>query len=169
MKRLIEQWSALYCYFDRTAESEPNNDHVQRVYKCLKDPEVKLICNFVLYALKPLTLFSTAFQTHASRIGTLQADVRQLLQSFVSNFIHPDVIKLTEDITSIDFTDTSIQLSNDELGIGTSTHLLWYGEFENLVGTTLERCFFKSVRTFYETCVLKILVNFLLMILLYMN
>jgi len=132
------------------------------VYKCLKDPEVKLICNFVLYALKPLTLFSTAFQTHASHIGTLQADVRQLLRSFVSNFIQPDVIKSTEDITSIDFTDTdtSIQLSNGELGIGTSTRLLWYGEFENLVGTALERHFFKSVRTFYETCVLKIIGKF---------
>ena len=67
--------------------------------------------------------------------------MHQLLQSFVSNFIHPDVIKYT-----------SIQLSNDELSIGTSTHLLWYGEFENLVGTTrhLLMVLFKSLYIFFS-------------------
>ena len=97
---------------------------------------MKLFCHFVLYALKPLNIFSTAFQTRASRIGTIQADVRRPLHSFI---IDPDVIKSTEDITSIDFTDTNIQLSNDELGIGTSTRLLWCGDLEDLVGTALER------------------------------
>ena len=33
LKRLIEQWPALDCYFDRTAESEPGNERVQRVVK----------------------------------------------------------------------------------------------------------------------------------------
>ena len=160
LKRLIEQWPALYCYFDRTAESEPGNDRVQRVAKQLKDPEVKLFCHFVVYAFKPLNIFSTAFQTHASCIGTLQADVRKLLNSFVSNFVDPEVIKSTDDITSIDFTDTSVQLSNDELGIGTSTRLLWCGELEELVGTALERRFFKYVRIFYETCVRKMIDKF---------
>ena len=110
----------------------------------------------------PLNLkyFSTAFQTHASRIGTLQADVRRLLHSFVSNFIDPEIIKSTEDIISIDFTDKNIQLSNDELGIGTSTRLLWCGEFEEFVGTALEKRFFKCVRTFYETCVSKMIAKF---------
>ena len=101
LKRLLQQWPALHCYFDTEAESEPDNECVQRVTKHLKDPEVKLYCNFVVYALKPLNIFSTAFQTHASRIGTLQADVRQLLHSFVSNFIDPDVIKTTKDMTSL--------------------------------------------------------------------
>jgi len=68
-----------------------------------------------------MNIFSTAFQTHASRIGTLQADVRKLFHSFISNFIYPDVIKSSEDITTIEFTDNTIQLSDDELGIGTST------------------------------------------------
>ena len=160
LKRLIEQWPALNCYFDRTAESEPDNERVQRVAKQLKDPELKLFCHFVVFVLKPLNIFSTAFQTHASRIGTLQADVRKLLHSFVSNFIDPEVIKSTEDITSIDFTDASIQLSDDELGIGTSTRLLWCGDLEDMVGTALERRFFKCVRTFYETSVSKMITKF---------
>ena len=61
LKRLIEQWPALDCYFDRTAESEPGNERVQRVVKQLQDPEVKLFCHFVVLALKPLNIFSTAF------------------------------------------------------------------------------------------------------------
>ena len=72
---------------------EPGNEHVQRVVKQLQDREVKLFCHFVVLALKPLNIFSTAFQTHASRIDTLQADVRRLLCSFVSNFIDPEVMK----------------------------------------------------------------------------
>ena len=160
LKRLLDQWPALHCYFDRTAESEPDNERVQRVAKHLKDPEVKLYCNFVVYALKPMNVFSTAFQTHASRIGTLQADVRRLFSSFLSNFIDPDVIKSSEDITTLEFTDSTIQLSNDELGIGTSTRLLWCGDLEDLVGTAIENRFFKNVRTFYETCASKMIQKF---------
>ena len=75
----------------------------------------------------------------------MQTDVRRLLSSFVSNFIDPEVIKSTEDITSVDFTDTSIQLSDDELGIGTSARLMWCGDLEDMVGTALERRFFKEI------------------------
>lgn len=38
---------------------------------------VKLICHFVSFAMKPV--FSTVFQTHASRMGPIQGDVRVLL------------------------------------------------------------------------------------------
>ena len=81
--------------------------------------------------LKPLNVFSKAFQTHASRIGTLQADVRRLFSSFIANFVDPDVIRSTEDIITIDYSDSSNQLSNDELGIGTSTRLLLCGDLED--------------------------------------
>ena len=56
----------------------------------------------------------TAFQTHVSHIGNLQAI---LLHSFINNFIDPNVIKTIKDLTSINFTDCNIQLSNDDLGI----------------------------------------------------
>jgi len=71
-----------------------------------------------------MNIFLTVFQTNASRIGTLQADGRKLFHSFISIFIDPDVIKSSEDITIIEFTDNTIQLSDYELGIGTSTCLL---------------------------------------------
>lgn len=81
VKRLVDQWPALYAYVDRQVDIEPTNARVQRVASQLKDPEVKLICYFVLYVMKPLSRFSTAFQTHASRIGTLDSDVRNLLRA----------------------------------------------------------------------------------------
>ena len=130
LKRLIEQWPALFCYFVKVAESE-KDDHARRVAKQLKDPKVKLFCYFAVYALKPLNIFNTAFQTHVSRIGTLQADVQKILQSFLANFDDPDVIESADDITSVDFTNKSLQLNDDELGFGTSTRLLLCGEFED--------------------------------------
>lgn len=62
LKRLIRQWPSFHCYFDRITETESGNERVQRVIRWLKDPEMKLFCNFVVYALKPLNVSSTAFQ-----------------------------------------------------------------------------------------------------------
>ena len=124
----VDQWSALFCYFDKASESE-KDDHARRVAKQLKDPKVKLFCHFAVYALKPKNIFNTAFQTDVNRIGTLQADVRKILQSFLANFVDPDVIESADDITSVDFTNKSLQLNDDELGIGRSTRLLLCGEF----------------------------------------
>ena len=45
----------------------------------LRNPEVKLPCNFMSYAMKGFNKFSLAFQTNVSRIGTLQSDVQNLL------------------------------------------------------------------------------------------
>ena len=53
-----------------------------------------------------------------------------------------------------------MQLNYDELGIGTSTRLLLCGEFEDLVGTSIEQSFFTCVRIFYETCVFKMIDKF---------
>ena len=109
LKRLVDQqWPALFRYFDKAAESE-KDDHARRVAKQFKDPKVKLFCHFAVYALKPLNIFNIAFQTHVSRIGTLQAEVRKILQSFLANFVDPDVIKSADDITSVDFTNKSLQ------------------------------------------------------------
>ena len=161
IKRLLDQWPALYSYFDRQSDIEPTNDRVQRVAKRLSDPEVKLICHFVSFAMKPFNTFTTAFQTHASRIGTLQSDVYKLLQTYMSNFIEPRVLQECVSVTTVDFTDADNQLTDDELGIGTSTRLLLCGELEDdIVGTRKEAHFFSSVRTFYERAVSKILAKF---------
>lgn len=65
-----------------------------------------------------------------------------------------------DNVTTVDFKDADNQLSDDELGIGTSTKLLLCGLEDDIVGTRKEARFFSSVRTFYETAVSKILAKF---------
>lgn len=91
----------------------------------------------------------------------LQSDLSKLLRAFITNFIDPDVIKDADDVTGIDYTDPTNQLSDDELGIGTSARMLLCGELEDeVVGTRIETRLFTTVRPFYEIAVTKILAKF---------
>ena len=79
----------------------------------------------------------------------------------MSNFIDPNVLKSTNDITSIKYQDQCNQVTDAELGVGTSTRMLLCGELEDeVVGTSIESKFFKSVSSFYVASVSKILTKF---------
>ena len=88
---------------------EPTDDHVQ-VAKQLADPEVKLFCHFVAYAMKPIN--KDSIQTHASCVGTLiiRSVVHKLLRVLLTNFIEPKVLQSTDDILSISYQDWSQQV-----------------------------------------------------------
>ena len=59
------------------------------------------------------------------------------------NFIDPNVLKSTNDITSIKYQDRCNQVNDAELGVGTSTRMLLCGELEDEVnGTSIESKFF---------------------------
>ena len=87
--------------------------------------------------MKPFNTFSTAFQTHAMPAvlvpyrlmadadADADADVYKLRQTYMTNFIEPKVLQECDNITTINFKDADNQLSDDELGIGTSTRLLY--------------------------------------------
>ena len=108
--------------------------------------------------MKGFSKFSLAFQTHASRI---QSYVLNLLNSFLSNFIDPSVLRQCNDITTINYQDPNAQLRDSELAIGTGTRMLLCGELdEEVVGTVIEARFYLTVRTFYQTAVCKILAKF---------
>ena len=85
LNRLLLLWPALFAYFDREAERSSDKLRSRRVLLNLGKVDTKLYCHFVAFALKPLNTFNTAFQTSASKIGTLQEDVRSLLRAFLSN------------------------------------------------------------------------------------
>ena len=70
----------------------------------------------------------------------------------MSNFIDPDIIKNSDDITAVDFTEKEIQLSDRNMYKNVD-------ELDHVVGTTAERNFFGSIRT-YETAVSKVLAKF---------
>ena len=118
VNRLLQLWPALYAYFNRETDHS-DKDRIKRVEKALGSVEAKLLCNFVSFALKPLNRFNVAFQTSASKIGTLQKDVRDLLRGFFSNFIRPELLAATSDATihEFDYESTSNQLSDDEVGM----------------------------------------------------
>ena len=121
VKRLITLWPALRAYFDRERGS---NDRARRVAESLMDVDTKLWCHFIAYALKPLNSFNTALQTSASKIGTLQHDISQLLRSYLGNFIRPEcLVDLPVDaVTQFDFDQPDMQVCDTELAIGTATH-----------------------------------------------
>ena len=102
----------------------------------------------------PLTsLFTTtALQTSASRIGTMQADMRSLLRTYLANFVAPGCLVYinTDNIEVFDYRDVSQHASNDKLAIGTSTRLLLEEYSDDVEGTSTERKFFTAVRSFYQ-------------------
>ena len=55
---------------------------------------------------------------------------------YLSNLSDPNVLRSTDDITNIDYRDQSNQVSDDELGVGTSTRLFLCGELQDDVEGT---------------------------------
>ena len=51
-----------------------------------------MICRFALFALQPINKFTTVFQTHPCRIGSVQVDTLSLLRGYLANFIKPEVV-----------------------------------------------------------------------------
>ena len=89
----------------------------------------------------------------------MQRDILDL-HSYLSNFIKGSVLCSIDDLTTIAYDDIQNQLSNEELGVGTST-LLLLAEFQDEVeGTPIETCFFSSVRLFYQETVRKMFAKF---------
>ena len=127
-------WPALLAYFDREREV---NDRTKRVADALANPEAKLWCHFVGYALKPLNAFNVALQTSSSKIGTMQRDMCQLLRQYLTNFIRPECLTgmSEDDIDRFDFFDAEMEVPNSELGIGTATRLLLEEEADSMEGT----------------------------------
>ena len=79
----------------------------------------------------------------------------------MSNFIKPKVLSGTDDVTSINYLNPNNQVSNDELGIGTSTLLLLCGNLEDeVVGMVTESHFFSCMHYFYEASITKMLAKF---------
>ena len=113
LKRCLEQWDALYAFFDHQQDQEPRNERLKRLIKHMESPLSKLVCKFVLFALEPLNKFSVLFQTNASRVGTMQADFLSLFRSYLSNSLEPDLIRDQDgaDLLDLDFSFLVLSLA----------------------------------------------------------
>ena len=101
--------------------------------------ETKLWCHFISFAFKPLNTFNTALQTFASKIGTLQHDISQLLRSYLTNFVLPECLAdvTLDSIYEFNFCDAAVAVPDSELGIGTATRLLLEEEADSIEGTVV--------------------------------
>ena len=152
----------MHTYFDLEKERDCRNEHVQRVAFSLSSIETKLFVHFVKFALRPLTRINVVFQTTMSKISTMQRDILDLLHFYLSNLIKSRVLRSTDDLTTIAYDDIRNQLSNEELGVGTST-LLLLAEFQHEVeATPIETRFFLPLGSFIRKLNEKCLQNFLL-------
>ena len=161
LQRFLDQCDALYAFFDRQVDIEPRNERVKSIAKQMAAPITRLICQFVLFAIEPLNKFTTLFQTNASRVGTVQADFLALLRCYLASFVDAAVIQqcADNDLPNIDYCDHSNQLSNSELGIGTTARLALLEDKESR-DPGMEDRFFAAARQFYEVCVKKLLLKF---------
>ena len=159
VKRLLTLWPALRAYFDQERDA---NDRAQRVADMLMKVETKLWCHFISFTLKLLNTFNTALQTSASKIGTLQHDISQLLRSYLTNFVLPECLAdvTLDSIYEFNFCDTAVAVPDSELGIGTGARLLLEEEADSIEGTHQEVAFFAAVREFYKEVVHKMVSKF---------
>ena len=97
---------------------------MKKIAELLGKVDTKLYTHFVSFALRPLNGFNAAFQSSATKIGTMQGDVQELLCSFLANLVKPKELATASDLTMVEYDDPSKQLPDDELGIGTQARLL---------------------------------------------
>ena len=156
VRRLITLWPALLAYFDR---DRGTNERARRVADALMDLETKLWCYFVAFALKPLNAFNISLQTSASKIGTVQHDISQLLRSYLANFIRPECLVNVpiEEIALLDIEQPCLEVPDTELAIGSATRLLLIEEQDSIEGTHREVVFFSGVRQCYREVVHKMI------------
>ena len=78
----------------------------------------------IAYALKPQNAFNMALQTSASKIGTLQHDISQLLRSYLGNSVRPECLADIpgDAITQRDFNQPNLEVCDAELAIGSYSY-----------------------------------------------
>lgn len=159
VKRVLQQWIALHAYFDKESE-EDKSARVQRLNRNFKSPLTKLVMHFLEYALEFLCKFNTAFQSSLAMLPSLKIEVLRLLRVLLGKFIVSGAIPTTHDgMNEINLDDPTIQLSNNELGIG---HGAWsyLSQEDDYFDRGALSIFFNGVRGYYKAVTLTLLKKF---------
>ena len=159
VKRVLQQWCALHAYFDREAETN-RLARVLRLDQHMKSPLTRLSMLFLEFTLDSLCKFNGVFQSSLPMLPSLKAEVRRMLRILLGRVIKADVIKAAgDDFTKIDLDDTSLELPNEELGIG---HKTWafLSEEEDHLDSNVKRIFFNGVKDFYKAVIATIIKKF---------
>ena len=117
--RMVEQWPALHSFFSSTDERLVI---VQRTLERLDNPNLKLYFLFLSEVLPLSNRFNQLFQSVRPLLHVLHSELIVLYKKFLLKFIQEKVVEAhAHNILELDMEDESIQLSNDQLFIGTAT------------------------------------------------
>ena len=157
VKRVLQQWDALYGYFDRLSESD-SSARVVRLNQHLNSHLTKLVFIFLDFSLEAMCKFNATFQSSMAMLPALKSEVYRLLKVLLGRFIIADVIQ-NIDVGSLNLCDQSIQLPDDQLGIG---HSAWgyISSEDDCIDSRVKRLFFSGVRDFYCAVATTILKKF---------
>ena len=158
IKRLLQQWDALYAYFDKEAESN-QAARVLRLDNHLKSLKTKLYFLFLDYALDFICKFNATFQSSLPMLPSLQAEVTRLIRIFLSRFLTVEAVKASEEnLSHINLDDDRLYLKDENLSIG---HKTWaFLSEEDSIESSLKKSFFAGVRSFYKAVASTILKKF---------
>ncbi|XP_063436782.1 uncharacterized protein LOC134718215 [Mytilus trossulus] len=156
--RLLHHWSALTSYFNSHDEVEKPG-RIKRCANYLSDHEMHLYYHFLSFILEPLNHFNTMFQADESRIGFLSQEMTVLLRTFLGKFVKARVIQSHQDLTTVPYSDTANQLQDNILAVGLYTRTYMADHTDDISPSVLAK-FFKSVRSFYNVVVAKMLAKF---------
>ena len=149
VQRVIQQWSALYAYFDKQAETD-HSARVSRLDQHFKSHLSKLVMLFLEFALESLCKFNAVFQSTLVMLPSLKSEVKRMLRILLGRYMKSDVIKAAgEDINNINVEDEGNEVTDNELGIG---HKAWefMSEEEDYMDPNVQLLFFNRVRGFYR-------------------
>ena len=159
VKRVLHQWCALHAYFDLVSE----NDHSSRVIRLdqhLKSHLTKLVLLFLEFTLDSMCKFNVAFQSSLPMLPALKAEVSRLLRILLGRFLKANAIQEAEaDLAILNLSDPSLQLPEDQLGIGHST---WgyLSDEEDYLDPRTRTIFFSAVKDFYKAVASTIIKKF---------
>ena len=153
--RMLDMWDCLCSYFRSHCDVDKPGK-VKSVCEILNHPLTKPWLYFLRNFLPIFDKFSIYFQTSsAATIHKVHDETVRLLKMVLSFFISPGVIRVSgEDLTTVDYMDSSKHLPDDEIFIGDDTLALLLSIQEE--GESVQ-CFYRGVVKFYEAFIKKLL------------
>ena len=158
VNRILSQWDALQSYFSSIKEAE-RSGRAKRCKERYCSQSMKLYFKFLGYALARLNTFNLLFQHEGCAIYHLLDETKSLLRTYLSRFVDSEVLHTSNDLLTIDFEDTTLQVDNSALDVGTAARRYISSIEEECEPATLKH-FYEDVRHSYVAVVKKLLERF---------
>uniref|UniRef100_H2ZS46 HAT C-terminal dimerisation domain-containing protein n=1 Tax=Latimeria chalumnae TaxID=7897 RepID=H2ZS46_LATCH len=130
-KHTLITWDGLYSYFVRTFDEEKQRGAARpqelRILMSFKNPLMKVYLLFLHAVLPMFNKFNLLFQTKSTDDSPFAPSNDDVIQRFVQ----PSVVAVSENVTELNYKDSSMQLPASEVFVGFETHN--YARKENMI------------------------------------